>query len=178
MSCFPIWDIGFFFTYICNILVKAPISYYNQKVVVFYFCWHSTVFDFAYLFGVFTSLHCFYICVYSFSSFLWLLARIWSKAEIVVTTWGAERHRPQSGFSSRLQRPSGLHHIRRAGESVRFLLSGSGLPQGGQGVGLWEGMRMDFEETDMRVLFLWSRKEDKWMPIFGAFKVNMHLRLC
>lgn len=27
------------------------------------------------------------------------------------------QHRPQTGFSSRLQKPSGLHHIRQVGDS-------------------------------------------------------------
>lgn len=48
------------------------------------------------------------------------------------------QHRPQTGFSSRLFKPSGLHYMRQAVVSVNLLLTGSGLPwrrAGGQIVG-------------------------------------------
>lgn len=83
------------------------------------------------------------LCPFLPLPFFWLPTSSWREPWTIVNTWGAVQHRPQTGFSSRLFKPLRLYCMRQTVISLSLLLTRSGLLWGMQGVGLWEGMKMD-----------------------------------
>lgn len=68
------------------------------------------------------------------------LERTWNSCNHVRSCTAQTSDRVQQQVREALR---ALHHIIQAGDAVRFLLTGSGLPLGGHGVRLWEGMNTD-----------------------------------